>query len=383
MKKLLSLLLVLAMVLTMFVGCGNDPSVENNEAPKEEVSEEKDDPKDKEPEEIAEVEVYDGEPIKMKLAWAETADPTGHPVSAAFAVFKSKVEQLTNGKLIVDLYPAGQLGDAKSMLEQVDQGIIQSSASIASGLIAGSYYDNFNIFDVPYLFRSSAVAWQVLNPSTDFFKEISDDMAATTGIRPIALFMEGSRHFTNNVREIKSPADMKGLKIRTMEVPAHIEMVKALGASPTPVSWLELYSALQTGVVDGQENPIFNIQYLKAHEVQKYLTLDGHIFLLNAWVVNEEWYSELPESIKLAIKEAADLAVITGKGMVEVTNTVGVEDLKEKGMQVYAPTAEELNEFRELSQSAVIPWVEENITDPSWIDKLNKAIVEAENYYKK
>ncbi|MFZ7133165.1 MAG: DctP family TRAP transporter solute-binding subunit [Eubacteriales bacterium] len=369
MKKVFILFLVLIMVSTMIIGCSNENSDDSDEVSNSE--------------DVTSVEIYDGEPITMKLAWAETADPNEHPVSAAFTVFKSTVEQLTNGKLIVELYPAGQLGDAKSMIEQVDQGIIQSCASIPSGMIAGSYYDNFNIFDVPYLFRSSTIAWETLNPSTEFFNEISSDMASVTGIRPLGLFMEGSRHFTNSVREIKTPADMEGLKIRTMEVPAHMEMVKALGASPTPVSWLELYSALQTGVVDGQENPIFNIQYLKGHEVQDYLTLDGHIFLLNAWVVNEAWYSELPDSIKLAMKEAVDAAILTSKGMADLANTVGIEDLKDKGMKVYTPTAEELNEFREVTQSAVIPWVEENVSDPSWITKLNDAIEEAENYYKK
>lgn len=314
----------------------------------------------------------------MKIGYAETADPYGHPTSAGLHVFKTYVEKLTGGELKVMLYPAGQLGDAKSLLEQVKRGLIQSCASIPSGMIASRYYNNFNIFDIPYLFRSHAVAWNALNPRTDFFQDISEDMAAKVGLRPLGFFIEGQRHFTNNVREIKRPDDLKGLKIRTMEVPAHMKMVEALGASPTPVSWLELYSALQTGVVDGQENPIGNILYLKGHEVQKYLTLDGHVTLLNTWVVNEKWFNKLTPAIKAAIFEAAQVTTLTNRGMAELKDTVGLTELKEKGMQVYSPTSGELNLFKEVTQQAVLPYIRENIDDTTWIERIQGAVTAAE-----
>ena len=165
--------------------------------------------------------------VIMKLAWAETADPMSHPTSSALTVFKSYVEGKTNGEIEVQLYPAGQLGDAKSMIEQVSRGIIQSCASIPSGMIAGSYWSEFNIFDIPYLFSSNAVAWRVLDPSRQFFSDIANALAKASGLRPLGFFIEGQRHFSNSVREIRKPEDLKGLKIRTMEVPAHQEMVKA------------------------------------------------------------------------------------------------------------------------------------------------------------
>ena len=318
-------------------------------------------------------------PIVMKVAWAESADPKSHPVSAAMTVFKAYVENLTGGNLIVQLYPAGQLGDAKSMLEQVDKGIIQSCTSIPSGLIAGSYYKDFNIFDVPYLFPNSTVAWETFNSRTSFFRQIANNMASATGIRPLGFFSEGERHLTNNVREIRTPADLKGLKIRTMEVPAHQEMMRAMGASPTPVSWLELYSALQTGVVDGQENPILNIQYLKAQEVQKYLTLDGHITLIDVWVVNDAWWKKLPEDIKVAINEAVYQSLIVCRGISEFQNTIGVQELKNAGMKVYAPTKSELQQFKDVTQKAVIPWIQKNISSPKLLDQLQSEITKAEN----
>ena len=370
MKKQFNLGFIVLLVIITAVSCGNSKP-ENQSAVssvKEDVSQA-----------IRQVEEYTGKTIEMKLAWAETADPKSHPTSAALTVFKAYAESLGGGKLKVELYPAGQLGDAKSMLEQVERGIIHSCASVPSGLVAGTYYDNFNIFDLPYLFRSNIVAWETLNPKNDFFKELTADMASVTGILPLGFFTEGRRHFTNSVREIRSPKDLQGLKIRTMEVPAHMEMVKAMGATPTPISWLELYSALQTGVVDGQENPVFNIQYLHAQEVQDYLTLDGHITLLNVWVVNNDWFAGLPESIRIAIKEAAYQALIVNRGLAELSNTVGVLELQNDGMKVYSPTKSELEEFRSVTQNSVFPWVKDNITNPEMLEKLQATIQNVEN----
>ncbi len=351
MKRFLAVVLLLMMVLTSFAGCGQSAGSEGAASSEAEMK-----------------------PVVMKLAWAETAEPDGHPLSAALYSFKDDVEARTEGKVTVELFPAGQLGDAKSMINQVKEGIIQSCASIPSGLIAGSYYDNFNVFEIPYLFPTNEVAWEVIQPGAEFFNEITNAMTEETGIRPLALLLEGKRHFTNSEREIQSPADLEGLKIRTMEVPAHMKMVEALGGLPTPVSWLELYSALQTGVVHGQENPVFNIQYLKAYEVQDYLTLDGHLSLLNVWVIDDEWFSGLPADIQADIQASVKVAADLHREKAEAMNQAGVADLKEKGMQVYQPTPEQLEEFRVVTQEAVIPYIQENITDVSLIDTLQAAI---------
>jgi len=316
----------------------------------------------------------------MKIGWAETADPKGHPGSAAMYVFKDYVENLTEGKLEVSLHPAAQLGDAASLLGQVKKGVIQACSSIPSGMIAGRYYKNVYIFDIPYLFKNNAVAWQVVNPSTDFFKKMADDLAAKAEIRPLAFFVEGQRHFTNNKRPLRNPADFSGLKIRTMDVPAHMEMVKALGASPTPVSWTELYGALQTGVIDGQENPIGNILYAKVYEVQKYLTLDGHVTLLNTWVVNEEWFKKLPAKIKSAVLEAAEVAALTNRGMSQLNDAVGVGELKKK-MQVTVLSDKELETLQKVTQEKVVPFIQNAVEDKVWIERVKQEISKAEKHY--
>lgn len=317
------------------------------------------------------------ETITMKVTWSESADPFEHMVSAGMYVFKKCVEEYTGGSIEVKLYPAGQLGDAKSTLEQVKEGVIQGCMSIPSGLIAGRYYPDFYIFDVPYLFSNCAVAWEVLNPNSEFIKNISDDLTKKTGLRLLVLGIEGMRHFTNDVRPIKSPDDLKGLKIRTMEVPAHMEMVKALGGSPIPVPWLELYTALQTGVVDGEENPISNINYMKFYEVQKYLTLDGHITLLDAFVINDKWFNSQSDSNQKAILQAAEMMALAHRGMNEILEGKGLELLQEK-MEVTFLTAQEKEAFKEACQGPVIEYIKSQISSPELLDELLQKVKEVE-----
>ena len=150
-----------------------------------------------------------------------------------------------------------------------------------------------------------------------------------------------------------------------------------------PISWLELYSALQTGVIDGQENPVGNILYAKLYEVQKYLTFDGHVTLLNTWIINEKWYQGLPDDIKGAIQEAAQLAEITNRGLAQVREYVGVDELRKKGMTITILGAKELDEFRKVSQDKVVPYVKTTVDDTQWIDRIQAEVAKAKTIYSK
>lgn len=304
----------------------------------------------------------------IKLAWAETADPDGHPVSGCVTHFKNILEERSEGRIAVELYAAGQLGDQTSTLQQVEQGIIQSSLC-STGMIAGSYYDNFNMFEVPYMFPSVERAWEIVNPNTDYFKALAEKTGEACNVRPLALLLEGLRHTTNSKREIHTPDDMKGLKIRTMEVPAHMEMFKAMGASPTPIAWAEVYGSLQTGVVDGQENPLFNIAYAKLYEVQDYLTLDGHITLLNCWFMNNDFYKSLPEDLQALVDECAIESAYVHREMVEKQDAEAME-LLSANMTVTELTEEEHEQFVEATQPAVLDYIRSNMSEPEMLDEL-------------
>lgn len=310
--------------------------------------------------------------INVRFAHISPPDPYAQPTSAYGETFKMLLEELTGGQVNVNIYPAGALGDQPSLLEQVERGSIEMS-SFASGVLASALYEPLNVFDIPYLFRSTQVAWEATDLKNPFINMMAEELVEKSGLRIISIEPIGFRHFTNNVRPIRTPADMQGLRIRTMSVTPHIRMVEAMGGSAVPVDFTELYTSLQTGVVDGQENPFMNIIAESFYEVQDYITLDGHVLLLAITVVNDDWYQSLPEDVQSRIYEAAEGARIAATGLNFVKDVTGLDVLRSKGMEIYVPTAEELEEFRSISQPAVIDFLEGRI-ERSYIDGMLEQI---------
>ena len=151
----------------------------------------------------------------------------------------------------------------------------------------------------------------------------------------------GFRNFTNSSRPIKSPADVKGLKIRVMESPVYMTLIRSMGGAPTPVPWPETYTALQQKVVDGQENPISSIKFAKLYEVQKYMTMDGHTFGVSFMLINEKFFQSLPKEYQAIVKNAALTSAVSENGIDNLDSAIGLQFLKDKGMEVYTPTAAE------------------------------------------
>jgi TRAP-type C4-dicarboxylate transport system substrate-binding protein len=196
-------------------------------------------------------------------------------------------------------------------------------------------------------------------------------------MRVLGFVPQGFFQFTNSQRPIKNPEDMKGLKMRTMNNPLHMDFMNSLGAAATPVAWAEIYTALQTGVVDGQHNPITVINIGKLYEVQKYVTLSNHMAGLYVWVINDGWFDALSPEEKVAVKGAAEAAVIAGRGLdrLIVATEKGLPAIAEK-MEVYTPTAEELEQFRALAIPAAKAFFAETLGEEgtAWIDKYLAAI---------
>lgn len=311
-------------------------------------------------------------PIEIKFGHVDPPDVYTSKKGAAGALFKNVVEAETAGGVEVKVFPAGQIGGERELVESTKLGTIQMS--MVSAAIAGTYKEA-QVLDIPYLFSSPAVAWKVMDGW--FGKEMAEDCLKKTGMRVLAYGETGFRNFTNSVRPIKSPADMKGLKIRVMESPVYINMVKALGAAPTPIAWPEVYTALQQKVVDGQENPVSVILSVKFFEVQKYLTLDGHSYGVDFILINDKFYQSLPKETQNIIKMAAINAGNCGRAIQQLNSALGVSQLKEKGMEIYSPNPKERALFREAAQKPVIEYIEKQI-GRAWIDKLMKAVKEAE-----
>jgi len=162
-----------------------------------------------------------------------------------------------------------------------------------------------------------------------------------------------------------------------MENPGHIKMISLLGATATPIAWLELYTSLQTGVIDGQMNPLPTILIGKLEEVQKYVTLTNHLYGTDWFMVNDQWFSSLPGDLQQIVKEAAEIANISDRGAQRLLDVQAIQKLKDAGLEIYTPTAEERALFKNKVQDGYIEWLKQEV-DPTWIDKFMKAIKDAE-----
>jgi len=306
------------------------------------------------------------QPIILKLAHADATDIFTSRKHAQCLTFANLVNARAGGRIEVQVYGAGALGAEREYVEAIMAGTVQ--AGIASGVMGG-FLPEAMVTDIPYLFPSATIAWRVLDGP--FGEKLSALLLEKTGLRNLAFAEVGFRHFTNDVRPIHTPADMKGLKIRVQENPLFVNMVNGLGANPTPIAWTECYTALQSGVVDGEENPISTINFAKFQEVQKYLTLDGHVYGVDWFVMNNKFFESLPDDLKYIIVDCAKISSGVGRGLQQLNSSVvGLQTLKEAGMEIYAPTEEEMALFKKAAQGPVIDWLKTKID----IELINEAM---------
>jgi tripartite ATP-independent transporter DctP family solute receptor len=235
-----------------------------------------------------------------------------HPTMKAMKdVFVKEIEQGSKGKIKVELYPNAQLGGDREMSEAVQMGTLTMAIPSTSAL--AGFDKRIQALDLPYLFTTRENAFKAVDGILG--SKLNAIMAAK-GIDILGYQENGFRHVTNNKRPIKSPADLKGLKIRTMENPMHIAFFKELGANPTPMSWGELYTALQQGTVDAQENPYAMIDDGKFYEVQKYVSETGHVFSFEVLIANKKFIDKLPADLRtLVLKAAKDATIQQRKNM--------------------------------------------------------------------
>lgn len=291
-------------------------------------------------------------------------------------VFQQELEKRSGGRIKVEIYGGNQLGKATESVAQTKSGLVQMTYA-ADGHFTPVYPD-IQVFSVPYLFLDRQIAWHILKGATA--QAMMDDMAKKTGIRPLVFFENGGfRNFTSSNRRLRTPNDLKGLKIRTMSSPLHMQLVKDLGGSPTPIPFSELYSALQLKVVDGQENPVSVFRRPKLEEVQKNMILDGHVYSTTAYLINERWFQSLPLDLKVAIRQSAEIARNVHNAISYLLERKDIKELRNMGMDVYEPSVEVKNEFRQLTQQSAIDWIknQKNI-DSKWMDMLFQEVKQVE-----
>ncbi|TNB49360.1 DctP family TRAP transporter solute-binding subunit [Martelella lutilitoris] len=297
--------------------------------------------------------------ITIRLAHLNPEDPFESHSGAMAAVFKSLVESNSNGEIEVQLFPNGQLGKDSEVIDQVRSGLVESTISSAGGM--AEHYPLVGVFDIPFAFPNIGVASQVIDKDSAFGQAFSEDLEGKTGLKVLGLLDSGGFfEFTNSERPIATVEDMEGLKIRTMTLPTHEALIASLGGQPTALPWAEVYTALQTGVADGEMNPIPIIAFAKFQEVQKYLSITNHLITPYIWTMNQEFFDGLSPENQYLVSWAADVATDAGRSMSRVieASDKGLPTLSET-MEVNVVAPEELEKFAEASQPAVRALIEE------------------------
>ena len=237
---------------------------------------------------------------RLKLAHVASID---HPIQAAAETFAEVAAQESGGELNVRIFPNSQLGKSKEVLEGIQQGTVDIALDGIGSLSKFHYLAG--VESMPYLFEGPEHYLEVWNGPAG--TEVKDALAKEANFRVVGHMYRGSRELTSN-RPIRSIDDLEGLKIRVTPIKERLETWKAFGANPTPMAWSEVFTALQQGVIEAQENPIAVVTAQKLHEVQKYLILTSH--MANGWSFhfNAERFDAMPAEHQAAIRKAADVA---------------------------------------------------------------------------
>lgn len=267
--------------------------------------------------------------------------PATHTYTLAFERFKAYAEEKSGGRLQISIHHSNQLGNEKEMQEQISVGSIQI---MCTGTLV-TYEPLLAIYELPYLFENRDQIKKF--HQTQAVKDVAKKLESKN-ILLLGYFENGFRQITNSSRPINSPADVRGLKIRTPENPAQMETFKALGAVVTPMAMNELYGALQQRVVDGQENPLQNIATNKFYEVQQYMAITNHIYNSAYIIVGKKWYEGLPEDLRKIVTDGLKEVETWQMKTCEEIDVRYLGELKAAGMQVTTPN---IADFR----NAVMP----------------------------
>ena len=317
-------------------------------------------------------------PVIIKFCHGDVAEESYYSWESSVRTFKRLVETRSGGDITVEIYPNCQLGGEREQFEQVMMGTAQMTSVSISPLSA--WIPEVMVLDIPYAFTESWKLFEILDGW--FGQELSDLVLEETGLRILGFANGGFRSFYNNVKPFHSPDDLKGMKIRTRENEAEMEMTRATGASVTPISWSEIYTSLQQGVVDGGQNAIADILNANIYEVQKYLTLSNHSTNISPISINEKFYQSLSPEHKKIIADSAREAIMAYRGFIEYGAAIGLEKLEAEGMEIYSPTSEEMDQFKNVMQKPIEDFVENKI-GREWIEKLYQAIDEVDENYNK
>jgi TRAP-type transport system periplasmic protein len=273
--------------------------------------------------------------------------------------FAEKVAEKTDGKVEVLVFPADQLGGQRQEVEGCTMGT--HDMVLTSTMVLSNFGKDIGVFDMPFLFSNREHAYIVAD------SEIGDEIAAKlepVGIKLLAYWENGFRYITNSVRPIAVPEDVEGLKIRVPESPVFLDTFTTLGAAATPMAFGEVFSALQLGTVDGQENPAGHVIVNAFYEVQDYISLTGHFYTYEPLVMSKALFDSLPADIQQALLESAAEAGDWERQASLEFDEDSLEQIEEVGMEI-------LEVDKPAFKKAVQPVYDKYSQYAEWIERIN------------
>lgn len=244
------------------------------------------------------------------------------------------IAKYSNGQIKVTVYPSSQLGKLQELAEAVSTGTIALSHNTAGGI--GSLHEPFGALDTPYLYRDVDHLMKVVDVNSSVMRKLNEGLVKSAGVRVLYAYYFGTRQLTAN-RAVMQPSDLAGQKIRAIPFPIYMSTVQGLGAVPVPVDWSEVPTALATGQVAGQENPVNVVLSSKLYETQSHMMLTGHIMNAQLIVINEKAWQGLSPEMKAALAKAADEVRTKATEHVRAQEADETEKLKGLKMKVVGP----------------------------------------------
>ena len=292
-----------------------------------------------------------GEAITLRISHVLQENHPSH--LSMVEVLKPEIEENSNGRIKVEIYPNAQLGSDRQAIESVSLGSLEMT--MPGGAVLAGFYEEYMIFDLPFLYMNREEAFAAWDG------ELGDQLSeglASQNMMILGFGENGLRHVTNDLRPIETPDDLRGLKIRVMENPIHLKTFESLGANPTPIAFGELFTALQQGTVDAQENPLAIINSSKFAEVQDYLSLTGHVFGNAPYLISMDFYNSLDADLQEVVRDAVKNTEQRQRQMLTEQEEADMQALIDAGMQVNELTAEQKQAFIDLVQPAYDLYIE-------------------------
>lgn len=258
------------------------------------------------------------------------ANPPGEPASVAWEYISKRIDNLSEGQMKVEVYPASQLGNERDLVESVRMGTVDMTSP--GVVVLDTMFREYGIYSLPYMFKSEEHLWKATDGQIG--KQLDEKFREQTGIRVLAWWSTGTRHLFNTKRPIWEPQDLKGLKIRVPESDIFRSLFSSLGAMPTAIPYGDVYSSLATGVIDGAENDSSGYRNMKFYEVAKYLSLTGHLMFPKPVLINDECWDKLSQAEKDLLTKVVSEATEIQRSIFENNFNSDLEWLISQGVKI-------------------------------------------------